>query len=166
MTQTTYSTRVNDFIQTRGFKIPKVNTYFAGTKAISRISNGQKRPSYLWMDANRTWDEQIQLRTLSWVGYLMDWHVDHIVPVSKGGSYNINNVRLLPPALNTMIGKTGGFTHEEMNRFLEHLGPEWRKAFGIPDDFKSCPALDFFKTLDLRFDSRGLVYNHKINNSK
>ena len=149
MTQTTYSTRVNDFIQARGFKIPPTTTYFAGSQSISRISNGQQRPSSLWHKANKSAEDQIKLRTLSWVGWLMDWHIDHIVPVSKGGSYNIRNLRLLPPTLNSMIGNQGGWSHEKLNRFVEHLGPEWRKEFGIPETFNSCSALEFFKKIDL-----------------
>ena len=149
MTQTTYGAYVNSFIQKRGFKIPPTSTHFAGTKAISRISNGQSRPAVLWHSANKTLEDQIKLRTLSWVGWLMDWHIDHIVPVCKGGSYSIRNLRLLPPALNSMIGGRGGWPHEKLNRFVEHLGPEWRKEFGIPDNFKSCTPLDFFKGVDL-----------------
>ena len=149
MTQTTYKSHVNTFIQTRKFKIPPTTTHFAGSRAISRISNGQSRPSVLWHGANKTLEDQIKLRTMSWVGWLLDWHIDHIVPVSKGGSYNIRNLRLLPPALNSMIGGRGGWSHEKMNRFVDELGPEWRKEFGIPDNFKSCSALEFFKNVDL-----------------
>jgi len=147
--QTTYKTLVNDFIQGRGFKIPFTSTYFAGSQAISRISNGQTRPTSRWHQANRKLEDQVKLRTLSWVGWLMDWHIDHITPISKGGSYNIRNLRLLPPSLNAMIGNRGGWSHEKVNRFVEHLGPEWRKELGIPENFKSCSALEFFKRVDL-----------------
>jgi hypothetical protein len=149
MTQTTYSTHVNGFIQERGFKIPQTSTYFAGTQAIGRLSNGQRRPSSFWHNANRSLEDQIKLRTLSWVGWLLDWHIDHITPASKGGSYNIRNLRLLPPTLNRMLGDQGGWDHKKLNRFIEHLGPEWRKELGIPENFKSCSPIEFFKRLDL-----------------
>ena len=145
----TYKDCVNEFIQARGYKIPLTTTYFAGSQAISRISNGQKRPSSNWHSANKTVEDQIKLRTLSWVGWLMGWHIDHIVPVSKGGSYNVRNLRLLPPSLNEMIGGRGGWSHEKLNRFLDHLGPEWKTEWGIPENFRSCSPTEFFKRIDL-----------------
>jgi hypothetical protein len=145
----TYQTEINQLISKRKYKIPFTTSYFAGTKAISRISNGQTRPTRFWHEANKKYEDQIKLRTLSWCGWLLGWHIDHIVPSEKGGSYNVKNLRLLPPSLNAMIGSSGGWDHDKMNRFIEHLGPEWRKELGIPEGFKSCSPLEFFKAVDL-----------------
>lgn len=145
----TYQTEINQFINKKGYKIPFTTSYFASTQSIGRISNGKTRPSYRWNDANKRYEDQIKLRTLSWCGWLLGWHIDHIVPSEKGGSYNVRNLRLLPPALNSMIGSTGTWDHDKMNEFVEHLGPKWRKELGIPEGFKSCSVTQFFKNVDL-----------------
>jgi hypothetical protein len=149
MPKTTYKAHITEFINSRNLRIPAPTTFFAGSQAIGRISNGQSRPSCLWHGANRSLEDQIKLRTLSWVGWILGWHIDHIEPVAKGGSYNIRNLRLLPPSLNSMIGDRGGWTHDKLNRFVEHLGPEWRKELGIPENFKSCTIMEFFRRIDL-----------------
>jgi hypothetical protein len=145
----TYETKINSLIKVKSYKIPFVNSIFAGSKSISRITNGQQRPRTLWTEANRKEEEQITLRLLSWTGKLLGWHIDHIDPVCKGGSYNVRNLRLLPPQLNSFISGSGNWPHEKLNRLLEHLGPEWRAEFGIPEGFKSCTPEELFKSLDL-----------------
>ena len=143
MPRQTYATRVNTYIQKRNPHIPATSTFFAGSQAIARMSNGQGRPSYLWHDANSSVKDQTVLRTLSWVGFLLGWHVDHIKPVVKGGSYHVSNVRLLPPALNSFISGSGNWPHDKLNALIEHLGPEWGAELGIPEGFKSMDAEDF-----------------------
>lgn len=145
----TYQTEINSLIARKGYKIPFVNSYFASSLSLSRISNGQGRPRKAWTKANSKFTDQVKLRTLSWCGWLLGWHIDHIVPVSKGGSYHISNLRLLPPFLNHVIGASGDWSHEKINKFVEHLGPEWRKELGIPEGFQSCSAAEFFKSIDL-----------------
>ena len=146
----TYQTKINSLIEAKKYKIPFTTPYFAGSMSLHRISNGQQRPRVLWTKANRTDDDQVTLRLLSWAGKLLGWHVDHIKPVSQGGSYNVRNLRLLPPTLNSFISGSGTWPHEKLNRLIEHLGPEWRKELGIPEGFKSCTPKQLFKQLDLK----------------
>jgi hypothetical protein len=148
----TYEKLINEFISTHRLNIPFPTSHFAGSQAISRISNGQNRKTSYWHRDNTTLEAQLKLRTLSWVGKLLNWHIDHIRPVSKGGSYNVANLRLLPRSLNSMIGNSGDWNHEKLNRFVKHMGPEWRGAMGIPDYFKSCGVMEFLKLVELNPD--------------
>ena len=145
----TYETKINSLIKTKNYKIPFTYSYFAGGEAIQRLSNNKTRFYGDWTKANKKEEDNITLRLLSWAGRLLGWHIDHIAPVSKGGSYNVKNLRLLPPTLNHMIGDSGNWPHEKLNRFVEHLGPEWRKELGIPEYFKSCSPKQLFKALNL-----------------
>jgi len=146
----TYETKINSLIHTKRYRIPFTNAYFASSESVSRLSNGKTRFTQDWNNANRKEEDKVTLRLLSWAGRLLGWHIDHIKPVSKGGSFNVKNLRLLPPTLNHMIGDSGAWPHEKLNRFVEHLGPEWRKELGIPENFKSCSPKQFFKTLNLK----------------
>lgn len=146
MSNTTIKQRINSFISAKGLKIPHITQDFVNV-SISRLSNGQKRRSSLWMEGNRTDEEKTTLRTLSWVGKIMGWHVDHIQPVSRGGSYNVSNLRLLPPSLNRIISNLG-WDHKKLNEFLDHLGPIWKEEFGIPADFVSLPAEEFLRNVE------------------
>ena len=145
----TYETKINSLIKEKSYKIPFTNSKFASTEAIGRLSNSKTRFTSDWNHANRTSKDSVNLRLLSWLGRLLGWHIDHIKPVSKGGSFNVKNLRLLPPSLNHMMGDSGNWPHEKLNRFVEHLGPEWRKELGIPDSFKSCSPDEFFKSIRL-----------------
>lgn len=145
----TYKQRINTFIAENKLKVPFTTGYFASSESIGRLSNGKTRKSKDWNAANTKPEEQVKLRTLSWVGRNLGWHVDHIVPVSRGGSYNVKNLRLLPPSLNHMIGNSGGWNHDKLNRFVQHLGPEWRKELGVPENFKSCGVMEFLKRVEL-----------------
>ena len=146
MPKTTYAHYVNTFITERNPYIPLTTTYFAGSQAISRISNGQGRPSTLWNSVNSSLEDTTLLRTMSWVGSLLGWHLDHINPVAKGGSYHISNIRLLPPTLNSFISDSGNWPHEKLNNLIEHLGPAWCAEIGIPVGFKSMPAEEFLES--------------------
>ena len=144
----TYQTKINSLIEDNNYKIPFTTSCFASTRAIGRISNSRTRPHRRWSEANSKLEDQVKLRLLSWCGKLLEWHIDHIKPSEKGGSYNIKNLRLLPPSLNRMIGASGTWDHDKINQFVEHLGPEWRKELGIPEWFKSCSASEFLKRVD------------------
>jgi hypothetical protein len=145
MPKTTYADKINSFIEEKKLRVPRVTQKFV-TRSISRLSNGQNRPSSNWTRDNKEEKEQVLLRTLSWVGKLRGWHIDHINPISKGGSYNVSNLRLLPPALNRILSDLG-WSHEKLNDFVKHLGPRWRKELNIPEDFESCPAEEFLQRL-------------------
>jgi len=118
--------------------------------AIGTISNGQKRPSKFWTQANRGRSERAILEAAICVaadlreqGWKFDLH--HLIPVSLGGSYNIDNIRLVPSCVNRFIGNDI-YTEREIQEFCEVAAKTaLGKKQGIPSWFKCCSLAEFIE---------------------
>lgn len=66
------------------------------------------------------------------------WHVEHMVPRSRGGNSDIDNLVASCPACNVKKGRRTVLEFEEylLNNCLKHIDANLNKAMSALDDFK------------------------------
>jgi len=143
---------VKTILSYHGRKVnPRIQTTYYDKKkyAIGTISN-QERPPGNWTQANsRRVDRAILEAAISISADLRDqgirFDLHHMVPQSKGGSYHISNIRLIPSCINRLIGDNE-YTDEvieDLTKMISQtpIGADQK----IPDWFKCCPLGDFIR---------------------
>jgi hypothetical protein len=128
---------VNQCIKQRGINLPPMSC------SPSVFVNKLARPPKYWNRANTRQEDRLLLSLGAYYRKIHNLSLDHIKPVTDGGSFHVSNIRLLPTSINHMIGPNG-WTDKEVNEFLTCLTPEMRAKLGVPKGFYSAPLSEFF----------------------
>ena len=142
----------NDYIKANKYKISTLPSHYVTSTGRLTSYNPVKfcandssyRRSYSDFRADNNAKEWMLLWVITHLKKELRWHLDHITPLSKGGTNNVKNLRILPSQLNTGIGNLG-LNNDELNEFINCLTPALRKKFGIPYGFRACTLKEFCK---------------------
>ena len=137
--------RTNKYIESRGWNIP-IWTYYqwyrnSGDSAFSR--HRCKNPVVKtadWKEANPGHDLYILCAAML-VADLTSWHLDHIIPKSKGGLHHHSNIRLVPGWANIEMGNKS-WSHEVLEDYVFDKA-NWPKYTRVPEWWRSLPVEEF-----------------------
>ena len=136
-------------IKVKCFRRQKTDRYGrvtqTGRSSATLIVSNSRRPAGLFTNSNRGEDRWI-LESLICVQrdikerFGLEFHIHHLVAQSRGGSYNVNNLVLIPASVNRKIGDRY-FSCDDITRSCDHQRQDpTGMGDDIPEWFVCLPA--------------------------